>query len=360
MATHYDSLGVPRSATAAEIKSAYRKLVFQHHPDRSKDPRSPALFMAATEAYEVLNDPERRRTYDETLDSVRRRMEEVEAEKRTRAQTHAPTPDWSNPAPLVTEQVQRLAVMFKRGRFSDAEQLANEIRRTDPRQPLPYAILGDIARARGDMNRAAKWYAYAVQFDPRNPVFQRKYEELLGATRMVTDSSSTRLSGQPQGVAPLVVGAAVVLVGAGYVALSREEPVFRGLSCISSWTVGLVFMLFLSGVAVGSSLAVGGWLDRFTAFALGRVGPAVALGTIAVVNFWAACVAYVALGAAQRAFTFSTSRVLASVAAATLVLTFASAISGPNRPGQVLLWGGNVVYLGALCGWMLTDAMRTG
>ncbi len=62
---YYEVLGVPRDADAATIKSAYRKLAIQHHPDRNPDDaQAEELFKEASEAYEVLSDADKRRTYD--------------------------------------------------------------------------------------------------------------------------------------------------------------------------------------------------------------------------------------------------------------------------------------------------------
>ncbi len=60
----YEVLGVSRSASADEIKSAYRKLARKFHPDVNKDPGAQAKFTEVQEAYDVLSDADKRRLYD--------------------------------------------------------------------------------------------------------------------------------------------------------------------------------------------------------------------------------------------------------------------------------------------------------
>jgi len=62
---YYQVLGVERGADAAELKKAYRRLAMDHHPDRNAgDRESEARFKEASEAYQVLSDPEKRALYD--------------------------------------------------------------------------------------------------------------------------------------------------------------------------------------------------------------------------------------------------------------------------------------------------------
>lgn len=62
---YYEVLGVSKSATADEIKKAYRRLAMKHHPDRSKDDATASTkFKEAKEAYDVLRDAEKRAAYD--------------------------------------------------------------------------------------------------------------------------------------------------------------------------------------------------------------------------------------------------------------------------------------------------------
>ncbi|MBX5437677.1 MAG: J domain-containing protein [Alicyclobacillaceae bacterium] len=70
--TYYDVLAVPASASAAELKHAYRRLAARWHPDRNPSPEAAAVFACLTEAYRTLADPARRQRYDAALAAQRR------------------------------------------------------------------------------------------------------------------------------------------------------------------------------------------------------------------------------------------------------------------------------------------------
>ncbi|RZJ26788.1 MAG: J domain-containing protein [Haliea sp.] len=79
---YYDTLGLARDATPDDIKRAYRKLARKYHPDVSKEKDAEAQFKQVSEAYEALNDPEKRAAYDQLGANYRA------------GQEFRPPPDW--------------------------------------------------------------------------------------------------------------------------------------------------------------------------------------------------------------------------------------------------------------------------
>lgn len=61
---YYEVLGVEKGASQDEIKKAFRKLAFQYHPDRNKEPDAEEKFKEISEAYAVLSDEQKKAQYD--------------------------------------------------------------------------------------------------------------------------------------------------------------------------------------------------------------------------------------------------------------------------------------------------------
>jgi curved DNA-binding protein CbpA len=103
---HYQVLGVSATASAQEIKLAYKRLAIQFHPDKhGGSTQFEEQFKAVSAAYQVLSDPARRASYDQQLRAVALRAEEARRQQQYRAQGQhvygAPMPP---PMPLRTRR----------------------------------------------------------------------------------------------------------------------------------------------------------------------------------------------------------------------------------------------------------------
>jgi len=368
--TYYETLGVSPKATEAEVKRAYRRLALKHHPDRSKDPAAPQIFRTISEAYEVLSDSKERERYDWRLGEEKRREEarkeqaRKEEERRKReAEAQTAVSYRSDPKPFpqaaVRPMLARLKASFSRQNFIDAEKVAREIIHVDPRQPMPYAVLGDISRSRGQLEDAARMYSMALQMEPSNAVYLRLYEEILDRAQLGENKSRVRIQPEEKRIFSIMTIAFVTLLACLYLVMSPEHYALQSLGPVSTWTVGLIVMLFLCGVTAGASLSVGNLIDRVDAFSTRKIAPAVAMALLAIVSFPVAALLYGLTGLIQRSYNITTTRLVLSIAAITATLSIASYLAPSSGPiPQVLLWGGNLSYLGAVCGWSFADGLR--
>jgi tetratricopeptide (TPR) repeat protein len=351
--THYEVLGLGRGASPAEIRTAYRKLVLKNHPDRAKDKGAAERFIRIQEAYEVLKDPQRRGSYDRILEM----RDRPAAKPKPQPQPQKPKPKPTQQRPTRAEY-DRLYNLMNRSRYVEAENYARGLVERLPGEAVPYAALAELATMRGDMKAAAKLYAFAAQMDPRNPNYQRLHEQSL---RSVPATTLSKRQAETSALGAVLGGLVTVVAASVYLLFSREAPLAPEFPPISSWTLGLVVMLLLCGLAMGASLTLGGLLVRFGAVQGGtvmRVPPTMLLGLIAAICFWVAAVFYFVVGASQNAFNASTSRLVAASAFVTVVLSMVAAAAGTVDPLQALLWGGNLVYVGSLMGWIVADGIR--
>src|SRR5450755_378543 len=111
--TYYAVLGIPESATQAQIKAAYRDLIRQVHPDsvpnaspywkRAAEERSKEL----NEAYHVLIDPDQRSSYDEQLARYRRKAVSVPPSSPPEVKVTPPHWDSQPPNPVPLQQTHK-------------------------------------------------------------------------------------------------------------------------------------------------------------------------------------------------------------------------------------------------------------
>ena len=356
--TFYEDLGIAETATRDEIRKAYRKLVLKYHPDKSGDAKTTDFFVRIAEAYQVLSDVKRRADYDAGIKYRREREEYIRQQQTRPPQQPQQKPPGRDPGDLASKTTEA-AVLFSQGRYDQAERVAQLVLRSDPKRAMAHAILGDIARVRQRFGEALTHYSYALQMEPANQTFARRYEEILRQSTKV--SKYGEVAPQPPNTTALWVGAGISSFMLFYVAVAREAPLVERIGIIGTWTAGLLVMMFINGVIVGAALSMTQTVDKWESVArgsTGRLSPAAALGLVALVNFWASSFLYIFIGLLQNSFTYSVSRLMTVVAVLTVSYALMSSLSPTIIWHQTLLWGGNVVYMGVLAGWAVADAFR--
>ena len=344
---HYEVLGLPRNATPAQIKRRYRELVHKYHPDVAVDKTaSHRLFLQINEAYEGLNDPVRRKAYDETL------ARPASGSRQT-------------PSHMVAQLLRDAQFAFIQKRPNAAADLCKEALGIDPRSARANAMLGDIYRAQGKTNAAIKHYNYAVQFDPTDSVSEKKLIGLVGkhvkaqrAYQSVPDPKRLRfVNAIWWSIVFLLIMLIRVYPGAPIPWLRVYIPQ------ISTWSWNVVAFIACASALAGALLSVNGLLrhpdDELVFDNSGASWAIVPVGFILLIGsgffFLGAAGFYILFGALQGSLSRSVVTVFGLVVG---VVLFASMMCEPAARTQVMLYGGNVAFLSSLFGWYTGAALK--
>lgn len=393
--THYQVLGVSETASIEEIKKQYRAMARKFHPDVNPGPEAARQFSTIAEAYRILSDSEARRLYD----ADRALKARVEANTfRAAASTGAtaapgPSPKVSTTATQEADRlVQQAQASHVRGRHIEARNLAEQALRYNRRNAQAWEVLGDICRTQGRMDDALHNYSMAVQIEPRNAALQQKIERLArqpSGTRLTPGGYTPNPAARPQTtrsapfagagatlVAPEKRPLARVLMGfIGYfgsflillfaaLQLNRSSSSLGALPFVSSWSWPFIGCLAVTGCLLGATMTITGAVRRIEDDLIltgGSEGAktiplgifVLALGSL---FFWAGMILHIAISAIQEALTGSLLRLYGVLVLVTLL--FAAVWGVPDGFAQTMLWGGNVLFIGYVIGWLLGDFFR--
>lgn len=405
--SYYDILGVPKTASLDDIKKRYRELARQYHPDVNRDMAGAGkLFSEITTAYKALSDPDTRAAYDADMALRERRAAAGAARAASNGfpgsataapprsgpgRPARPAPGGTRPVPPNGADTARLVAeaqaAFVRGKFVEARALCEQVLRRDRRNATAYEVLGDVYRLQGRTDDAINMYTMALQLNPRNQTVMQRLERLAraagpsadrvffdnrgagGGTRPGPYSGAEALPRERRPLGTLLGGAigyGLTLLMLLYIALFPKLPIgnmpeFFGW--VNTWSVSLIVVMALAGLVLGFTLAATAAIRRIDdelilPGARSSQGSHLPLGLILIVvsilSFYAAALLYGIIGFIQESLTPSMVRVFGAVMTVVLLLT----VFYSPGPGQVFLFGGNVVFLALLIGWALGDFFR--
>ena len=161
-ASYYDILGVPRTASAAEVRSAYAKLARERHPDRFPDPvekaRAEEFFKNLTTAFNTLSSEKNRREYDGSLDR----------------------PAAAPPQAIAQNAYERGLQMFEAKKYHEAvELLRTAVGLLPDAADFQVALGKALAKNPHWVREGMQAIERAVQLAPRVPSHQTELAELL-------------------------------------------------------------------------------------------------------------------------------------------------------------------------------------
>ena len=419
--THYEVLGVPRTASQDEVKKRYREMARQYHPDVNRNnPSAAKIFGQITTAYKVLSDKEDRAAYDAELALQERQKAEAMRRQaaggarpagsnrpsqgnRAASAANAARAAQSNAGAESTRFVIEAQSAFGRGRFIEARTLAEQALRLNRRNALAYEVIGDVYRLQNKVDDALAMYSMSLQINPRNPAIMQRVERLSRAGGSVPgpsaqkaffdnrDDDTSRGNGnsrsRPYSTAPTgrasrmnagdekrplglmltaIFGYGGVFLAILYAAMyhgDAPKQVAPLLHLVASWNPTIMTIMAACGLLLGATMTITSAINRIDDELIlsgtgSRAGTLVPMGLIAVVisvvNFWAAAAVYGAATSVQGSFTPTMRRVFGAVAAVVVLLAVV------YEPGhiQVLIFGGNVVFLSFVIGWLLGDFFR--
>ncbi len=377
--THYEILGVPRTATQEQIKKRYRQLVRKYHPDVAEDKAAARLaFLQISEAYQVLSDPDKRVIYDAEMDRQiagppprPSRPHPSSAGGFSGAQAR-PTSSSGGRAsrPRQAVGVERLIkdaeLAFIRGQLWAALESAKAAVKMDGRNARAHIILGDVYRMQGRMDEAVSMYTLALQLDPKNADAMEKLDKAMRKSRKARSPAASEERRQvfKTGVG-LVCGSlsAFLLLT---LAWSPGEPIpwlKEHIPFIGSWSGMLVTTLLGMGAVTGFLMSITeGFrsLDDELVFQTVTSGRHLTypIGLILVLvnlfNFYAAVGIYVLAGIIQDAISASVMKAFVATGCLLAII----GILYPSGTREVLIWGGNLVFPAMLIGWAIGDVVK--
>lgn len=373
--THYEILGVPRTATQEQIKKRYRQLVRKYHPDVAEDKAAARVaFLQISEAYQTLTDPDRRLIYDTEMDrqivGPTARPSGPRTSSGAQSRPSASASDGRSAQRRGTIAAERFIrdaeAALLRGQSWVALDCVRDAIRADHRNVRAHIILGDIYRLQNRTDEAVSAYTVAVQLDPKSTEAAEKLEKAMRRVNRsrVTAATAERMQALKTGVSMVSGSIGVFLLILLLISPGRPIPWLQEhLPFVASWSVTLIIVLLGAGALAGFALSMTDGvrsLDGELVFQMVSAGRRASypIGLILVIlnlfSFYVAAGIYLLAGMIQDGISKSVVKAFT----ATVCLLALIAVLYPPGSREVLIWGGNLVFPALLFGWAVGDMVR--
>lgn len=354
MRNHYEILGLPRNATLAQIKRRYRQLARKYHPDVATDKEmAHRLFIQISEAYDVLSDSGRRRTYDATLSLEMPRP----------SGTASATTQQTSPRRSPSQHIKDAQWAFIQKRFTEAANHCKEALKDNPRNAQAHVILGDIYRLQGRSQSAANSYSYALQYNPQDRETEKKLTKLMGK-RMSRDVVRERSVDKSAVAAVNIAWWSIAFLLIILISVYPGTPIpwlQVYIPLISTWSWNLVGLMATSSMLVGmliSSNGLVGHPDDDLIFESGN-WTVIPTGLLLLIGsgffFLGGAVFYIVVGSLQGSISRS---MMITFACVVVIVLLSSVMYDPQARMQVWFFGGNVSFLSCLIGRYIGSAFK--
>ncbi|MFB3879918.1 MAG: hypothetical protein ACE149_01580 [Armatimonadota bacterium] len=345
----YDILGLPRSATATQVRARYRHLVRGYKRQLpSRELISDQQFRDWTNAYLLLLGAERKE-YDRRLRQNRGREM---------------PPDVLSGLSEGRLLLVRAEAAFLQRKLNEAAELARAGLKQENRNAEGFALLGDILREQGRYANALTMYNYAIQFDPHGRRFWRRLEEATalrdGKALPARLRSELRVPFQRPLWAWAIIGLAFLAVEVAVLSLRWNWGPLGWLNLPVHFIYAALGSGFLLGLVLAATALIGPFDDELlwyqvTGFGTETVPIGIFIALPALVFFWAAPVFYAVISYLDENFSASVAICLGVCGAVALG---ASALVPRESMRWVQMLGGNIVFFGFCWGWLFGSIRR--
>ncbi|MGE0001142.1 MAG: DnaJ domain-containing protein [Fimbriimonadaceae bacterium] len=342
----YAVLGLERGASKADVKSAFRRLAREFHPDVSDAPDARERFEEARSAYEAVIGE----APDFALEfrAGRKSREEREAEEAERLRIKAEQMLREHRAAQVrreTPEEVQLRATAASGNTAAAEREAHRLLKKMPTSAAANGVLGDIAMMKGRRSEALHHFSIAAQSSPDDARYQKTVERLLSEGQ-AEPREATRME-MEKGPSGWGLGFAVALAFVPLFAPPGLEP--------------SVIALAMAGLILGFAERAGGRTVSLRSAASSTVvglHPFALAAFLGIVSIWLGLAVYLLLAVARGLANSSASRMLALGCGAVALHSLVLAYRLPSEGVRLALLASGAPWCAVLLGWIAGGAFQ--